>query len=186
MSQTKKISLFIVLGLIVGIMSLGSSLAALRISYSSSEVAKIKEDSFIIELISPTRIYMDEDTGSVIKNPIITSNEIGYGLELKKINSGAQFQFDISNKGDLPGRVVNINIYGIEEYKDYIDINIEGINVGDVVESDKVIKKVNVRTTYFNPLYDESGLIKTIKLEDLKIEIEFESIDKGDLNEEEN
>ena len=114
MSQTKKISLFIVLGLIVGIMSLGSSLAALRISYSSSEVAKIKEDSFIIELISPTRIYMDEDTGSVIKNPIITSNEIGYGLELKKINSGAQFQFDISNKGDLAGRVVNINIYGIE------------------------------------------------------------------------
>lgn len=184
MSHAKKIRLFIILGIIVGIMSLGSSLMVLSVSYSSSGTAEVENKVFLIELDKITNLYTDDETVKVLKNPKLKDNNFEYGVELQNVGSSTQFQFDIINKGDIAGKVSEIDIQGYNDYKDYIEIKVDGIEVGDIIEPGKVLKKINVYTSYKNPYYDENGNLKVISLNQIQVKIGFESM-KGDFNEKE-
>lgn len=183
MVHTKKVNLCIILGIVICIVSLASSIGALNKSYSSSFVSNEVDEKYVIGLYKVTDIYTDDNI-NVLNNPIIKDYSLIYGVELLNLNGVAKFQFNLKNTGNIAAKVKNIEIYGYEDYKDYVKIEIDGLKVGDIIEEDSIIKKINVYTSYENPYYDLNGLIKNITLKDLKIVISFEDMKDG-LDEEE-
>ncbi|MDE5889219.1 MAG: hypothetical protein K2H20_04275, partial [Bacilli bacterium] len=156
MSRTNKITAFTIFGIFVAIISLFTCVTVFGSSNANVGIALEYIEVFDVKINDVSEIYFEEGTFQTLKNPNIDEkNTINYGLLLKRPDKYAQFQFNMENKGNVDIKVKNITILGYEEYKDYIDIELVGINVGDKIEKSTIISGVKAITTYKSPLYIE-------------------------------
>lgn len=175
MSRTNKITTFTIMGIFVAIISLFTCVSVFGTSNANQGIALENIEVYDVKINDISDIYFEDGTVEIIKTANIDDkNIINYGVLLKEIDKYSQFQFDIENKGNIDIKIKNIIISGYEEYKDYVDIEVVGINVGDIVEKSSVISGVKVVTTYRNPMYTENDFIRFIELNNIKISIEFD------------
>lgn len=175
MSRTNKVTIFIILGIFVAIISLFTCVTVFGSANACSGVALENIEIYEAKINDISDIYFENGTFEILKTANLEDkNIINYGLLLKKVDNYAQFQFDVENKGNIDVKIKNISILGYEEYKDYVDIKVDGINIGDTIEKSSVVSGIKVITTYKNPQYMENGFIKFIELNNLKIVIEFD------------
>lgn len=173
MNKAKKITNFIVLGIIISIISLCSCVSAFGIANANMGVAVESYDIFEMKVSDISDLYYDNDSFEVLKNPIVDEkNTISCGVLAKEVLKYAQFQFNLENKGNINVKVDSIDVTGYEDYSDYIDVIVEGINVGDIIVAES-ITPVKVKIVYRNPSFDETGVQKNIELSNLKINVEF-------------
>lgn len=175
MEQQKRIKTYQVLGIIIAIFSLILSLGSLTTTYAYTGIATISKDVYNVELKNVTDIYEDGETISILKNPIIIQNEIQYGLSIGKVNEYTKFQFNIENVGNVDASIKEIMIDGYEAYKDYITVEIHGLPEDKIIKGNS-IAKIDVITTYKNPLLDETEEVLPIALNELSINIILEKV----------
>lgn len=175
MEQQKRIKTYQVLGIIIAISSLILSLGSLTTTYAYTGIATISKDVYNVELKNVTDIYEDGETISILKNPIIIQNEIQYGLSIGKVNEYTKFQFNIENVGNVDASIKEIIIDGYEDYKDYITVEIHGLPEDKIIKGNS-IAKIDVITTYKNPLLDETEEVLPIALNELSINIILEKV----------
>ncbi len=173
MKEIKKIKTYQTLGLIVAFLSLLISLTALTTTYSYTGMATIVKEKFDVSIKDVTDIFVDGKDIVVLKNPLINQDKISYGISLSNVNDFTQFQFVLENIGNTNARIKDINITGYENYQDNIDILIKGLPENKIIKSNS-INKIDVITTYKNPLVNEEGNIEAISLNDINISIVLE------------
>lgn len=176
MSQTKRIKTIAFLGIIVAIFSLGLSLSILHTSYSDSGIAVEEKKNLFFVLNGLSEVQTETDSVRVIEQPRVQGTSIVYGMELLQPEAYSQFQFHLYNQGNIDGKIKKIKITGYEEYQDYVEIHVDGIQEGDIIPAGAILKKIKVFTQYKKPFYDESNLAVSILLKQIKIDIEFEEV----------
>lgn len=173
MNKTKKVTNFIILGIIVSIISLCSCVSVFGIANANMGVASESYDIFEVKVSDISDLYFEDESFEILKNPIVDEQKtISYGLLAKKVNTYSQFQFNVENKGNVSSVVDIVDITGFEEYKDYIDVTLEVLSVGDKIEAGTMVP-VKVKITYKNPLVNELGEQQNIELCNLKINLGF-------------
>lgn len=169
--QHKRITTYIVTGLIIAITSVCISLLTLNTSNAYTGTALETKEKYEISFDKLSDIYKDSDDITIIKNPTIINNSISYGLTFTKPNEFTKFQFEITNNGNTNAKIKSIEILNINEYQDNIDINIKGIEEGKIIEAGTKLDIIEVTTTYKNPLVDEYSQILPLELKDIIIKI---------------
>lgn len=173
MRQTKKSTLFSIIGIFIAMVSILTSVSAMSTSMAGTGVAIENREVYDVKIDNVSEIYSDEDI-EVIKNPSNEDNKINFGVKLNSIDSTTQVQFDIENKGNVNVKVKNVTISGIENYKDNVEVKVLGINVGDIIDAEVKNSGIKVITQYKNPVIDENGMISAVNLDDINVEIEFD------------
>ena len=113
--------------------------------------------------------------------------KINFGVSLSEQNSNCKYSFNVINSGNIASMVKEIKINGLENYKDNVEVIVEGINVGDVINTRVDPIMVNVSVIYNNPItvstggyydefwnYQETFEVQSIDIENLELEIIFE------------
>ena len=169
-------TLITTLALVFAVISFVLCFGVLGISNSvqGTSVYEKKEWKLMIDNIS--KIVIDNNDMEVINEPSYDKNKINYGLRLSNAPSTAQFEFTLKNDGNIDGVVSEVNIYGIDDYKNNIEIELLELNVGDVIEAGKFIQ-VKVITKYTSLVVDEQQLSKIVSLDNIEIDIKFNKIE---------
>lgn len=169
----RRIRTFQILGLIIALSSLTLSIGTLTTTYAYTGIATVSKEKYEVTIKDVTDFFEDGENITIVKNPIIVKNDITYGLSLGQVNEYTKFQFNVDNTGNVNAKVKEINITGLEAYQDNIEISIKGLEVNQIIEPN-AIQKVDVITTYKNPLFDENENIMPIALNEININIELE------------
>lgn len=170
MNQIKRIKKYQMLGVIIALLSLTLSVGTLTTTYAYTGVATVSKEIYDVELKDVTDFFEDGEKISVLKNPIIIKDNILYGVSLGNVNEYTKFQFNIENSGNVNAKVKKINITGFEEYKDYVDIQIKGVNEGQIIKGNS-IEKIDVITKYNTQLLDDDGMAMPINLNEINISV---------------
>ncbi len=172
--QHKIIKTYIVAGLFVAIISVFISVFTLTTSNAYTGTALETTEKYQITFDRISDIYKDKDTINIIKNPTIVNNTISYGVAFYNPNEFTKFQFEIKNNGNTNAKIKKIEILNVKEYLDYIDINIKGIEEGQIIEAGTKLDVIEVITTYKNAYLNEENMILPIELNDIIIKIDIE------------
>ena len=113
-------------------------------------MATIVKEKFDVSIKDVTDIFVDGKDIVVLKNPLINQDKISYGISLSNVNDFTQFQFVLENIGNTNASIEN-----------------------KIIKSNS-INKIDVITTYKNPLVNEEGNIEAISLNDINISIVLE------------
>lgn len=142
-----KITILILVAFVLAIYSITSSYSALI--GGEDGIALVKEESYQVDLILNNNITSSEII-SFSGEPEIVDNEINFSIGLDEVGSFGQIYFDIDNKGDYDAILRDIEIQGLNEYQDYVDISLLGIEKGEVIENGTLVKNVSIKITYNN------------------------------------
>ena len=118
---------------------------------------------------------LDEDI-QVAKNPVYDEDTgmIDFAIVFNRVNTSASFSFDVVNNGNLDGVVKSIQIEGIEEYKDNVVINVDGLKVEDKIKAGEKKENVFVTIKYMKDYFNEETGINYVDLSDVKVFIDVE------------
>lgn len=177
MKRMKNITTIMGMAVFISLFSLSLSFGALGTSNASKGTAIENKEVWSVNVENISTIAVGNENVNIIHEPVLNSNSINYSMVLCRENDYGQFKFNIVNDGDIDAKVKKINIIGLDECKQYIDVSLSNLSVGDIIESESILKNVKVVTTYKNQLYDENMVPQEINLNDVNIEIEFEKID---------
>lgn len=186
MSQNRRVKIIIVLALLFSSLSLGISYGSLNIINKENGVATVLDKHFDVQLEGLKNIKVTEKSMFSVE-PEIKSNKLDFGISLTDKDEVGKCSFNIVNKGNIAAIVKEIRIKGLDDYKNNVVYNVEGIKIGDVVnvKSDPIM--VNVSVKYIDPIvvenggyYNEYGAYekvyetKAINLDNVELEIIFE------------
>ena len=118
---------------------------------------------------------VDEDI-QVAKNPSYdeTTGMIDFAIVFNRVNTSASFSFDLVNKGNVDGVVKSIQIEGIEDYKDNVVINVDGLKVEDEIKAGEKLENIFVTVKYNKDYYNEETGINYVDLSNVKVFIDVE------------
>lgn len=171
----KKSTLITTLAVIISVLSLVSAFGVLGITNSVQGVSIEEKKIWKIEINDLSKLAMDEGAIEVIKEPSCNKFKLSYGLKLINVGN-SQFEFTIKNDGNIDAIVNNIKINGIDEYKDYLNITINELKIGDVIKGNSFIQ-VKVITEYKKQLIDENMIPQLINLDNIEIDIDLKKIE---------
>lgn len=176
MKGTRKGTVLTVLAVMISIISLVTCFNVLGISnaYQGTSIQEKKVWSVKIDSISD--LAMDQGAIEVLKEPVFNKFKINYGVKLIKPNSNAQFEFVIKNDGNIDAKVKDIQITGLEKYKQFVDISFVNLTVGDVIKHDSIVS-IKVILNYHTQLYDNVLNPQEILLNNIDIDIKLEKIE---------
>lgn len=177
MKHMKKVTSIIGITVIVSLFSLSLSFGALSKSNALTGVSVENRAVWKANIEKASTIAVDDNNVIVLKEPEISGNLIKYSIVLNRVTNYGQFQFNIKNDGNINARVKNIKIDGIDDYKQYVDVSLVNLKVGDVIKEGTLLNNIKVITVYKKQAYDENMMPKEIKLDNINIKIEFEKID---------
>ncbi|MGN1337762.1 MAG: hypothetical protein ACI4WW_04730 [Candidatus Coprovivens sp.] len=186
MNQSKKITIIAVLAILFSLVSLGVSYSSLNTTNIENGVATIQEKYSEVKIEGLKNIE-SSDKALFLLEPEVNSNKINFGVSLSEQNSNCKYSFNVINSGNIASMVKEIKINGLENYKDNVEVIVEGINVGDVINTRVDPIMVNVSVIYNNPItvgtggyydeywnYQETFEVQSIDIENLELEIIFE------------
>lgn len=168
MKERKRIRTYQILGVIIALSSLILSIGTLTTTYAYTGMATISKEKYNVEIKDVTDPFSDGKNIKILKNPKIMNDKIIYGVLLSETNDYTKFQFTIENTGNVNAKINEINITGLEEFKDYIDIQILGLPENKII-AENTIAKIDVITTYKNALRNEEGTILPITLNEISV-----------------
>ncbi len=177
MKRMKNITTIMGMAVFISLFSLSLSFGALGTSNALKGTAIENEEVWSVNIENISTIAAGNENVNVAHEPVLNGNSINYSIVLSRENDYGQFKFNIVNDGDADAKVKKISIIGLDEYKQYIDVSLSNLSVGDIIEDESILKNVKVVTTYKNQLYDENMIPQEINLDGINIEIEFEKID---------
>lgn len=167
----------LVLAIIVSIISVLSSYTAYSYMEESVRVSHEISNTLNVEVSDVSTIALNDEGITVLNEPSIVNGVISYSLLLEYLDSYSQFQFAITNRGDVDVRVASINIEGLNENSEYATVELTNLKVGDVIEAGVLLSDVKVVTRYSKQYFDANFIPQSIKLDKIKINIEFEIVE---------
>lgn len=186
MNQSRKVTIIAVLAIVFSLVSLGVSYSSLNTVNIENGVATVQEKYSEIKLEGLKNIEVS-DKALYLVEPEVNNNKVNFGVSLSEQDSNCKYTFNVLNTGNIASMVKEIKINGIDEYKDNLEVIVDGINVGDIVntKSDPIL--VNVTIKYSNPVtistggyydefwnYQETFEVQGIDLNNVELEIVFE------------
>lgn len=178
MRNSKRTRNLCILAVLIAVFAFAGGTVFITNSYSANmenneAVAKEKWDVSIDNLSNLATV--DEDI-QIVKNPTYdeSTGMIDFAIVFKQVNTSASFSFDIVNKGNVDGVVKSIQIEGIEDYKDNVLINIDGLKVEDKVKAGQKIENVFVTVKYNKNYFNEETEIDFVDLSNVKVFIDVE------------
>lgn len=174
MKCLSKITVLTVMIVFVSFCSLTICFGALGTSNSLHGVSIECEEIWNVYLDNISTMAVGDESVVVVKNPVINVNSINYSLLFTNVDSYSQFQFEIRNDGNVDAKVKKIEITGLNEYENYIDISILNLNVGDVIEAGGLASNIKVITKYDNQYVNNGLELQPVNLENVSVNIEFE------------
>ena len=100
-------------------------------------------------------------------------------INAKKFNCDkkfSQFEFTIRNDGNLDAEISEIIITGVDQYKDYVKVNLSDIENGTKLKEKSSIV-VKVLTDYVIQYSDENFVPQVIELDDISIEFKIRKLE---------
>lgn len=173
MKHIKKVTMVTSIAILISFFSLSLSFSALGTTNALKGVSTENKEVWNIDIVDISTMALESNEIQVIKEPSMVEGAINYALSLNKVLDYAQFQFNIQNDGNVPAVVKNVTISGLEGYEQYIDVTLEDLNIGDVIEAD-TFKSVTVLTSYKEQMYDINLLPQSIDLNNVNLVIELE------------
>lgn len=176
MKHIKKVSMVTGIAILISFFSLSLSFGALGTSKALEGVSLENDEIWDVGIFDITTMALENNEIMIIKEPSIVDGSINYALSLNKVLDYAQFQFNIQNDGNLVARVKNVTISGLEGYEQYVDVTLNDLEVGDLIEADS-FKTVTVVTTYKEQMYDINMLPLGINLDNVNLIVELEEVE---------
>ena len=176
MKPMRKITTIILVAVVISIFSLFSCFGVLGLSNSLKGTSVLKEDIWSVDIENISTLAVDDVNNTILKQPVGKDYNIRYALKLNRVNNYGQFQFDIKNEGNVSAKVKSIEVDGIEEYGDYVDVSVVNLSEGDVIKAGTLVNNIKVVTMYKEQLYDENMLPQYINLDNINIKVEFEKL----------
>ncbi len=168
MTKVRKLNVFTVSAIVIGMLSFALVFNSLTPSYSAKK--EIVEE-FSYELRDVSDVIFSNET-VVEKSPTIDNNTINFRVNLKGKDDYFQFFFDILNASVRTGTVKDIKIIGLKN-DDKVRISIIGIKKGDIIEGSRYIDNVKVAVECLEDNYDNNGNLQPL-IEDISIIIEID------------
>ncbi len=168
-----RIKIITILSIIVSIISLGYSYSVYNSNNESSGIATIVENVYDIKIENINSEKTSNEDIAFKEKPVSTYNEVFFSITNLSYENSISYKFDITNSGNIDILIDNIELEGIEEYKDNISFSIDNINKGDIIKGEEQKKNNTFTLSYNNPIYDKNKNLIAIDLNDLKLKISF-------------
>ena len=167
MKHNIRITFLIILALGLSIYSFTTSYSALTIK--DDGIAVVKEEVNKVDIELKEKITSSEVI-AFLGEPILVDNQIIFSIGLDTVNSFGQIYFDINNSGDFDNIYNGIKVIGLDDYKDFINIEVIGINEGDKIEKGSMVRNLSLKITYSVDMED------VINLNDIIVKFIFEKV----------
>lgn len=167
MKHNIRITFLIILALGLSIYSFTTSYSALTIK--DDGIAVVKEEVNKVDIELKEKITSSEVI-AFLGEPILVDNQISFSIGLDTVNSFGQIYFDINNSGDFDNIYNGIEVIGLDDYKDFINIEVIGINEGDKIEKGSMVRNLSLKITYSVDMED------VINLNDIIVKFIFEKV----------
>lgn len=168
MNISKKNTVLLIIAFIVMVLSLTMSIYSL--SNSENKGVASENISEVNCSITDIRDFNNSmNTAIFLKEPVVVSNSLIYSVSLKEKGAHNQFYFTLVNNGDKELKVDKIHIDGIDDYKDYVVVDVVGIGEGDLLPPYSEMN-VKVTTDYENEIDSED---KELSISNIKITIDY-------------
>ncbi|MBR6133136.1 MAG: hypothetical protein IKQ29_00300 [Bacilli bacterium] len=166
MKNNIRVIFLIVLAFSIAIYSLYTSYSVLT---SDNGVALVKEDNYKVDLVLNDNVT-SSDVIAFEGSPTLEDNNFNFTIGLDTVGSFGQIFFDVENTGDYDAIVKNIEVDGLGEYADYVNVSLVGIQEGQVIESGSLAKNVSIKISYDN----DYGSV--INLNDIDVKVNIEKV----------
>ena len=166
MKNNIRVVFLIILAFSIAIYSLYTSYSVLT---SDNGVAVVKEDNYKVDLVLNDNVT-SSDIIAFDGSPTLEDNNFNFTIGLDTVGSFGQIFFDVENTGDYDAIVKNIEVDGLGEYADYVNVSLVGIQEGQVIESGSLAKNVSIKISY------ENDYGSVINLNNIDVKIKFEKV----------
>ena len=178
MHYGKKIGLISLLAFLIAIASLGIGYSTLNTTLEINGIAKVAKKEYKTEINNIHDIQ--KINNEMMSDPIINGKQITTKVTLSQVGQTASFMFDIENLGNVDSELENITITGYENYRNYLDLKIEGFKNNELIKASSKKEHIKVTINYKNALLDEFGLPQIININELKIDVLLKEVKKGE------
>ena len=155
-----------ILAFSISMYSLVSSYSALT---TEDGVAIVKEDCYKVNLVLNDNIT-SKNVISFDGVPTLEDNKFNFTIGLDEVGSFGQIFFDVNNTGDYDAVIKSIEVEGLNEYKDYVNISLVGIEEGQVIDAGSLTKNASIKVSY------ENAFGSSINLNNIDVKINFEKV----------
>jgi hypothetical protein len=166
MKNNIRVVFLIILAFSIAIYSLYTSYSVLT---SDNGVAVVKEDNYKVDLVLNDNVT-SSDIIAFDGSPTLEDNNFNFTIGLDTVGSFGQIFFDVENTGDYDAIVKNIEVDGLGEYADYVNVSLVGIQEGQVIESGSLAKNVSIKISY------ENDYGSVINLNDIDVKVNIEKV----------
>ena len=166
MKNNIRVLFLIILAFSIAIYSLYTSYSILT---NDNGVALVKEDNYKVDLVLNDNVT-SSDVIAFEGSPTLEENNFNFTIGLDEVGSFGQIFFDVENTGDYDAVVKNIEVDGLGEYADYVNVSLIGIQEGQVIESGSLAKNVSIKISYDN----DYGSV--INLNDIDVKVNIEKV----------
>ena len=171
-----RIKIITILSMIVAVFSLGIGYSAYNINNEESGIATVIKDIYDIKIDNINSELTSNENITFKEKPVSTYNEVFFSVANLIHENNISYKFDIINSGNIDIEIENIELKGIDNYKDNITFKIDNLKIGDIIKGEEQVKDNTFTLTYTNPIYDKYNNLMVVDLDNLKLIITFKPV----------
>lgn len=155
MSQSKKVSIIALIAIMISSFSLFLSYASLSTTLDLNGRATVVEvsEKADVKIMSVSEGKISNSLDSFVNAPTFSDNKLYFGVSLSEVGSIGEFSFEVKNSGNKEAIVKEIKVTGLDNFTDFVNVNIEGLSVGNKIGAGIEFKNVKVVVSCLNQYF---------------------------------